>query len=981
MWLYAAAGFFLFYNSYIWSMKKWILFLVITSANFFAFGQYFQTGQDPASIRWRYLDTKNFQLIYPGYYESEAQKLAGKLETVYPYGSYTLQHNPRKIPVVLHTRTVRSNGLVAWAPRRSEFFTTPHQSVYPQDWLEQLALHEFRHVVQINKVNSHLPRWIRMLLGEQGTALFFGLHLPWWLIEGDAVMTETALSSAGRGRLPSFLSEHRAQVVEKGLFSYDKAYFGSYKHYVPNHYQLGYHLAGNIRARYGPSLWEEVFTRAGSKPLSLTSTRHVLKSRTGMHTAGIYHSVFDSLKNVWQREDEAWQTVSFEIRTRPAGVYTSYNHNYWANDSVVYTYKTAFDEVPSLVAIDSHGNERKIVVPGTIFQESVGFSGEWAIWSERIPDLRWQHSGSSLIRMYHISKRRFHEIKPELKAFSPALSPDQLRLAVVETDNTNRYYLSVYGVAGGGLIHRFQTPENEYLLSPVWISNTRLALVVLTGSGKRLATADTRTGEISLLLNKESGDIRHLHAAGEWLYYIASWSGKNSLYRIHLTTRQVEQVYEPRFGVDSPALSPDGRTILMSDYTSDGFRLIEIPLLPDRHLPLREVMPGRYLLAEALAEQEPGVVVFADSTTSYPSGKYHKGSHLFNFHSWAPLFVDPGDYQFLPGVSLMSQNLLGTTETILGYDWDAAERTGRFTARHSFQGWYPVIDLRLTYGNRASDYGLIRTLVNQQGVVVGQDTLMQRYTWQETQAEATIRQPLRLDKGRFNRMLQPEVRYGFNHYKGNRSAPDNFRGGNFHFLSYRLYFHQLLRQSYLDMYPDFGVVLDATYRHSPGGSLQTGELAALQSVLYLPGIHKNHGLRLYGGSQTKTHAGAVGFSDVVRYARGWGRIATTGILTGGADYKLPLGYPDVNLFGVLYIRRLQAVLFGDYTRLTGQLYQQGNTMGTFTKEITSVGTELTANVNLIRFYAPSTAGIRASYLPELKQVSFSFLFSIDFTTF
>jgi hypothetical protein len=56
-------------------------------------------------------------------------------------------------------------------------------------------------------------------------------------------------------------------------------------------------------------------------------------------------------------------------------------------------------------------------------------------------------------------------------------------------------------------------------------------------------------------------------------------------------------------------------------------------------------------------------------------------------------------------------------------------------------------------------------------------------------------------------------------------------------------------------------------------------------------------------------------------------------------------------------------------------------MGTFTKEITSVGTELTANVNLIRFYAPSTAGIRASYLPELKQVSFSFLFSIDFTTF
>ena len=202
-------------------MQKFIPLLLLVIFNNISFAQYFNTGQDPASIRWKELQSKNFHFIYPDYYESAAQKLAGTLEQVYPFGSYTLEHNPDRFPVILHTQTIQSNGLIAWAPRRAEFYTMPDQSIYPQDWLRQLALHEFRHIVQINKVNDELPGWIKTIFGEQVTALFFGGYLPWWLIEGDAVVTETSLSNYGRGRLPSFLMEHQAQCVEKGIFSYD----------------------------------------------------------------------------------------------------------------------------------------------------------------------------------------------------------------------------------------------------------------------------------------------------------------------------------------------------------------------------------------------------------------------------------------------------------------------------------------------------------------------------------------------------------------------------------------------------------------------------------------------------------------------------------------------------------------------------------------------------------------------------------------
>ncbi len=282
-------------------MRKIILMLILTIGFSNLKAQYFQTGQDPASIKWRQINTKNFQLIYPDYYELQAQKLASIMEKVYAYRSKSMHYSPRPISIILHTQTVQSNGLVAWAPKRSEFYTIPHQDIYPQNWLEQLAVHEFRHVVQIDKINSELPKIIKVLLGEQGTALVFGTFLPWWFIEGDAVVTETALSNFGRGRFPSFLMELKAQVVEKGTYKYDKAYNGSIKDFVPDHYKLGYYLVGEARKKYGVGVWDSVVTRVGTKPFSLNPFNKALKMETGFNKVQLYNSLFGELKIVGRK--------------------------------------------------------------------------------------------------------------------------------------------------------------------------------------------------------------------------------------------------------------------------------------------------------------------------------------------------------------------------------------------------------------------------------------------------------------------------------------------------------------------------------------------------------------------------------------------------------------------------------------------------------------------------------------------------------
>ncbi len=931
--------------------------------------QYFETGQDPASIKWRQINSPNFQLIYPDYYELQAQKLAHIMEKVYAYKSNSTHHKPKKISIILHTQTVQSNGLVAYAPKRSEFYTTPHQGIYPQDWLEQLAVHEFRHVIQLDKINTEMPKIIKILLGEQGTALVFGAYLPWWFIEGDAVTTETALSNFGRGRFPSFLMEHKAQVVEKGIYKYDKAYNGSVIDFVSDHYKLGYYLVGATRDKYGVGVWDSILHRVGKKPFSLNPFNKALKIQTGFNKIQLYNSVFDSLKNVWIAEDEKY--ISNEIKTISSEnkTFSNYKYNHWLNDSVIVSYKTALNEIPSFILIDKSGKERTLFKPGRIFNESVNYCDEWIVYSEQIADLRWAHSGESLIRLYNITTSEKIKISPEFKAFAPAISPERERVVVVESDFSSNYFLSVYNIKNGELLHRFQTKNNNYFLSPNWINEDEIIAVVLFNEGKRLAKFNLISREIEILTNIDLGDLKQLKVKSEKLYFVSSYTGKNSLFYMNLDDNSIHQIYEPRFGADYPAISPNGKKLVFSDYTSNGFRLLEISTREENSI--EKVHKNNYQLADNLAEQESGVLNLSDiDTFKYDSKKYSKAGHLFNFHSWAPASVDVNSYDITPGVSFMSQNLLGTSFTTLGYEWDMAERTGKVYGKYTFKGWYPIFDIEINSGKRASKYKLI-----DHG-----DTTSVRFTWKETNIDVDVRIPFNLTRGKYNRLFQPEIKYVYTFYGHDDSTPENFINGSSQALNYRLYYQQYLRQSAQDVYPNFGFTADARYYHSPTGDIDLGSLILGQFYLFLPGAMANHGIRFYAGYQDKQNSSVYSFSDVIRYPRGWGKVNSNEMYSFAFDYKLPLFYPEWSVGGLVYIKRVTTSLFADYANLKGNYYENGKPSGTYTSNISSYGIELIGDVNFLRFYAPVEIGFRTSYLPEDENIYFDFLISIDFNS-
>jgi hypothetical protein len=971
-------------------MKKQVgITLIFLLISLLSVAQYFQTGEDPASLHWRQIQTPDFQLIFPEEFEKKAQIMAAYFEKVYEYGSATLHHKPRKISIIFHTRTVQSNGLVGWAPRRMELFTPPHQAIYAQEWLEQLAIHEFRHVVQVDKIHSQIPQIVKLLLGEQGDALITGLYLPFWFIEGDAVATETALSIAGRGRLASFLMEYKAQLVEKGRYSFDKAVNGSFIDNVPDHYNLGYLMVGESRARYGSDLWNRVIDQLAKKPLSVNPVNRVLRKFTGMNQQKLYESIFDSLRSSWKKEDQDFNEEHFKVITKPSDGFQSYRFNHLLSSGDIISLKSDYDQIPRFVRIDTLGHEEVILTPGRIFDESVGYRNNLIIWSEYIPDVRWSHSGRSFIRMFDIETKKTTTINPDYKCFAPSISPDEHNVAVIETDFGNNYYLSVYDSRTGRLNTRFQTKDNNYFFNPVWKTNDEILVVVLTEHGKQLAAIHPYTKELKWFPPIEMGEIKHLCVADDKLYFIGSLAAKDEVYSIDLTSNEVRREVKARFGMGYPTFSNRSNYLILSDYTSSGYRLVSIDTSQISYNYKCNVTNVTYSLADTLAAQEPGVVDFSKvEIFPYTSKPYHKGLHLFNFHSWGPFSLDAGSYTFQPGVSFSSQNKLGTAQSILGYRWNLQEQEGQYYMNFEYKGCWPVFSAEVSTGNRKDSFNQITIIKDQTGKEIRRETKKLPFSWGQSDLGISVKLPLNLSRGSYSSMLYPSVTYQLTSFKHNQTTPPKFIEGISQNVIWRTGFYKVKRQAYRDLQPKWGIITDLSYRHSPFGGTDKIKMTSAELLGYLPGIFRHNGLTLYAGAQQRQRGIYRSYNDVnlpvgwnlANLPDWWREVERDAILTASARYSFPLFYPDWNVSKLIYMRRIKAALFYDFGRIAGDDLQNGNITGSYKKGLTSFGMDISGDINLLRFYAPIVAGVKVAYLPATRKPFFEMILSVDFTS-
>ena len=957
-----------------WRPLSFLLFLLLWPA-FDAASQFYTAGQGPASIRWKQIETENFRVIYPSDYEEQAAYVADVLEFSYRHASASLGHRPVKVPVILHNQTVISNGFVSWAPRRIEMFSNPPQNNDTHDWLDRLAVHEFRHVVQIDKLNQGLTRVLSTLLGEQGTGIVLGLYFPLWLLEGDAVAVETALTNSGRGRIPAFEQGLRAQIMKKGPYSFDKAVFGSFKDHVPNHYELGYQLVASARTSYGAGIWDKVVDNIARRPHSITPLSSGLRKHAGVNKVEHYEQTFEMLDSAWRTQEQQYAYTPYELVNPSNKSFTSYTQLSFADDTTLIALKTGLDEIPQLVALDLKGNEKRLFYPG--FYNSLAFSAGAGkvVWSEVRPDPRWQHRNWSEIHAFDINTGKRERITRNTRFFAPATSPNGQYIAVAEVSPRNEYALVIIDAKTGEEKYRLPTPENKFIMTPSWNKDNRTLVILLQDSeGKSITLADILSGEFETVFHSGHVDMSTpVFKNVNEILFSGAFSGINKIYQLDLRSGKVEQVVVSRFGAAYPASSPNGEKLFWSDYSADGYKVAMRRDVPGNGLSLEKVENHSVKFYETLARQEEAVVSRENiPRRDHEPRKYSRLVNLINVHSWGPFALDVDNMEGNPGASLFSQNALSTSFTSIGYEYDLNDELGKFFLNYSYYGWYPVVDITAETGKRRSYY---RTQ---------QDGELIPFLWRENSLKAGLSLPLSFRRYQYFYGINPSMRTGLIGVRSTDDTPDFFQKNDMHTMEYRLVVYRQRRAVAKDLRPRWAQIADINFRHTPFGGGDMGSVFSARITGFFPGLFRHHSIRLSAAFQEHV-AGTpeeqtinYRFPNLISYPRGITGRYDDQLLTFSADYALPLFYPDWSLPPILYLRRVSANFFADHAVAEFMVIPEEGDPFNNRERLNTMGVDLTGNMHLFRFFNPLDLGLRTIYRAEDEQIVFQLLFGISF---
>ena len=939
---------------YVWVILLFSLIIIHSEVN----AQYFSNGEDPASVKWNQIKAGKFRIIYPQNYSEMAQHYINLMRLTSPNvaGPYLNMNKIKRVPVVLHNRTTTSNAMVPIAPYRMEFFEMPPQNSYPQIWSKQLALHEYRHVVQMNKMNQGLTRGLFFVFGEQGIAAVMGLWLPFWFIEGDAVFSETVFSHSGRGRTPDFMYPLKAQILDKRIYKYDKAVYGSYRDFVPDHYTLGYQLHTYGTDHYGIGMWNFTLNRVARRPYYLVPFTTAIKKQTGRFKVQFYNQALKSLSLKWWIEDKASGDSLIRIISPENRFYTNYLFPNPEDDGSVIVEKTGIDDINRFVRITIDGKEERLFTPGYDFYESLSVSGDVICWNEKSYDPRWDMQNYSVIKLYDLNTKKVRQLTRKSRYFAPSLSHNGKKIATVFVSHESGYAIHILNASSGNILKEISTEDNLFFMTPHWSEDDRyLVAVVLGERGKSIIRVDVETGDLEYLIPFSFKEIKWPVMHGQWVVYTATYEGKDNLYALNINTHQTFRVLDARFGAVYPRFSNDGQTLWFSNYTADGHRLAKMDFNPSDFQPLDLNRLHYSYVADRLTK--PGTFNLDDvqvPDSAYAEKRYRKGGHLFNLHSWAPLGVDVDNYSVSPGATLLSQNILSTSVAILSYQYDPNEQTSKIKFNYDYMGWYPVISLGVDYGGRKQ-------------TAMTPDSNIVNLHWHETNLSLRISVPLNLTSSKWIKGLQPIIGIDQTFRKMVKGSQYKFRVNRFTIPIYRLFVYNQYKKSRKDIYPRWGQTFDLIYRHtifSDSASNQTG----LTGWFYFPGFVRHQGLNVYAGYQ-KTVDGDYSFSNLVAVPRGYTDLDYPEYFSLRSGYAIPIAYPDWNVPGFFYLKRIYTLLFYDYLR--------GNNQGNV-DNLSSTGIELYTDWNFLSIPLNVRLGVRGLHRFSDDTQQISFLFGIGF---
>ncbi len=982
-------------------LKYALFFFLFAAINYHTLAQEVLSN-NPASIKWKQIKTPGFKIIFPEGYEVSANQVANTLEHIKEPETNTMGKKiPKRISIILQTNNSVSNGFVTLGPRRSEFYTMPPQDYNfagTNKWLDLLAIHEYRHIVQFQRSKTGLNKAFSILFGENTQAGMAFAAAPRWFWEGDATLMETVMTNSGRGRIPSFDRVFRTNLLSGRRFNYNKQHLQSFKDYIPDHYKLGYYFTAHLRKRTkNPEIWNDIAQSAFNTPIIPFTFSNAMKKHTGSYVVNNFNMMMDDMENTWTNQIADLEPTQFKIiNKRENEVFTEYAFPQTLEDGSIVIYKTGLGDIGQLVRYDANGDQIDRVVTGVNNNTGMLTSTQFKVyWNEYEFDPRWRAKTYSVIKSYDFATGDLRRITKKTRYAGAGISPDGYRIVTIENDLENKNSIVILDAISGNVIKKFSNnTDAQYGMPSYSTDGNEVVMIKITENGKSVISLNAETGAETILIEESNENIGYPVLTDKYLFYNSPFNGIDNIYAMELNSKSKFQITKSKFGAYNPNLSVDGSELIYNEHTVNGLDIVKIELSPNSWTPLQNVVDRNVRYYDEIVEQEGHPDILSNvPNNQYQSKKYSKLGHAINIHSWGPFAsTDVNNLQ----AGIYSQDVLSTTKMSVGYAYDIEEETGYASAKLSYQGLYPIFDLEIQKGNRTSDEGTIN----------GEDVI---FDWKEEGALGELTVPFLLTKSKYSKQLNFSAGVGYtdvydfeNSVLGSsRLAPINdtlaffFRdtqnNGKLFYNKFSIIYSNLFKRSTRDILSQWGQSLVIESYKSAYGSDFEGSLFALRMAAYFPSplqlinknIFKHHVLNFRYGYQSRLDdlsSNLYYFRNRINKPRGYSYPLHDEFASFSINYTFPLIYPDIALGPFVNIQRIRANGFMDFGRGIGKNYfveyLEDNPIVYFnsnTQDYQSIGVELLVDFNVLRFPTLISLGMRYSYLTTTNETNLEFV--------
>ncbi len=848
-------------------------------------------GGNPPSLKWKQINTGEVRVIFPSGLDSSALRTASIARYLNQHTSATAGNDYRKINIVLQNQSIITNGYVGLAPWRSEFFLMPSFNSFTLGslpWIDNLAIHEYRHVQQYMNYRKGISKLMYILFGEEGQAVANTAAIPNWFFEGDAVFQETSVSRQGRGRLPYFFNGYRALWEDHKNYSFMKLRNGSMKNFVPDHYPLGYMLSAYGREKYGENFWANVTGDAVRYRGLFYPFQKAIKKYSGISYRDFISNAFKYFK-----DQETPDSSGYFITRGNNRFVTNYLTPYINNGDSILVFKQNYRDRAAWFWLTKEG-EHKIYTRDISVDNDYGYANGKIVYTASIPDIRWGQREYSVIKILDIATKQSKQVSVKSKYFNPGISDDGKKIVAVQYLPDQQASLHILDATTGKVLQSIPTSGEINLFSfPRFSGDSMIVVSVRNKEGMmNIATINLSDFKTEFLLPWSYHVNGFPFVKKDTIYFSASEGYHDNVFAVDIKTKNIFKLTNESTGAYQPTVNETGR-LVYSNFTANGFQVKEKQLTAKDWIPIMQtatVTQQDLYLPDALKQTETKALQHIPQST-YNVTRYSKFSHPFNFHSWRPYYEQP-EWSF----NVYGQNILNTLQSNLYYTYNENEKTHQVGVSETYGGLFPLISIGASYIFDRKQTDSLKTI-----------------HWNELSTNLGLSLPLNFTKGRWYKYLTLSSSYNLNQLNIIGRYKDSLRSPLFQYMQFSANWASQVQTPVQHINPRFAQTAYIRYRTII--DKYTARQLLMTGSLYFPGIGVNHSLVFTGAFQQRDTTDEYRFSNSFPFARGYTGIDGPRMWKWTANYHIPLWYPDWGFGQIVYFKRIRANLFFDYAQI------------------------------------------------------------------